>query len=83
MKDNQSIPGWSASLSASHPKSGGFYTVRFDDGLVGFMNIRPNGTVQPLGYGMRPFEDGQTYATVRGAVTALHGKLSALKAEKK
>lgn len=42
------IPKWEAKFAASHPKNGGFYTVKFEDGNHGMVNIKTDDTFEPL-----------------------------------
>ena len=39
------VPKWEASFAASHPSTGGWYTVRFEDGNHGMVNIKTDNTL--------------------------------------
>ena len=82
MKDDKTITA-SIRFAASHPASGGFFTVRFSDGLFGHLNIKSNGSARPLGDRYQTLEGHDFYNTVDEAVWVLHDILLKEKEETK
>ncbi len=42
------IPKWGAFFSASHPSTGGWYTVRYEDSNKGIVSMRPDRSFVPI-----------------------------------
>lgn len=68
------IPDWKANFSASHPSTGGWYTVRFADGKHGMVNIKTNGTYCPICKMTERYKDTVFY-TFDDAVEALYASI--------
>lgn len=68
------IPKWKAKFAASHPVNGGFYTVRFEDGNHGMVNIKTDETFEPLCKLTDAYKD-KTFHSFDDAVEALYASI--------
>ena len=68
------VPKWEASFAASHPCTGGWYTVRFEDGNHGMVNIKTDNTFDPVCKKTDGYKD-KTFYSFDDAVEALYASI--------
>lgn len=71
VKVGTNIPQWKATFAASHPNTGGVYSVTFADGGKGMINIKTDNTFVPWCKLTDGYKD-KTFQTIDDAVEALY-----------
>ena len=74
VKVDTNIPQWKATFVASHPNTGGVYSVKFADGGKGMINIKIDNTYAPWCKLTEDYKD-KTFHTFDDAVNALYASI--------
>ena len=74
VKVSPDIPHWEGHFAASHPATGGVYSVTFADGAKGMVNIKPGNTCEPWCKLTDGYKDTTLY-TFDDAVEALYASI--------
>jgi hypothetical protein len=74
VKIRPNIPHWEVKFAASHPNTGGVYSVKFADGGKGMVNIKTDNTFSPWCKLTDSYKD-KVFLTFDDAVEALYASI--------